>query len=459
MTGTFVKGAGSAAKAFFQPSAAGKTQGTGFQQVLDSHTGKSGEESQIKDASKTRDSAASRTDVTDRKLAGESLQAKEANRLDEKNADMGQVPEELTEEELAAAMEALGSAVNRLQEELAQILGISMEELQAVMDRLDMQPADLLNQDKLTGLFLKAAGADSTLSLLTDNALYQDYKAVLAKLDAAVQQLEKDAGMDVKELLACVQEKQDALPELESAAAIEVTAEQADAGEQEGNLPGTENRNAEEVLQEAEAPEERNTRREADGGQSQNSASKGGDQNQESSLLLQNLKAEGFQGQVSQAAETASVWNAETQDIMKQILDYMKIHIKTGESTLEMQLHPENLGTVQVHIASKGGAVTAHFVTQNETVKAVLESQMIQLQESFQEQGVKVEAVEVTVQAHEFERNLDQGRGRQQEEPSKKQRTRRLNLSEVLNSGELEEEDAIAADIMSANGSTVDYTA
>lgn len=69
----------------------------------------------------------------------------------------------------------------------------------------------------------------------------------------------------------------------------------------------------------------------------------------------------------------------DTENIMRQIMDYMKIQVKADTSNLEMQLHPASLGTVQVQIASKGGAVTANFIAQNETVKAALESQMVQL--------------------------------------------------------------------------------
>ena len=143
---------------------------------------------------------------------------------------------------------------------------------------------------------------------------------------------------------------------------------------------------------------------------------------------------------------------------MEQILDYMKVQLGSDVTSLEMQLHPASLGTLQIQIASKAGVVTANFITQNEAVKAALESQMVQLKEQFE--GVKVEAIEVTVQTHEFERNLDeQGRGRGGQEPGKKNRTRRVNLNASLMQEGLEEEEALAADMLAAGGSTVDYTA
>ena len=179
-------------------------------------------------------------------------------------------------------------------------------------------------------------------------------------------------------------------------------------------------------------------------------------------LFLQDLRTEEFRPEVQQSAEAANLAEADsTENIMRQIMDYMKVQLKEDTSSLEMQLHPASLGTVQVQIASRGGAVTANFITQNEAVKTALESQMPQLIERFGEQGVKVEAIEVTVQSHAFERNLEQGgnRDRQNEEPARKGRVRRINLNDTVSMESMEEEDALAADMMAVSGNTVDYTA
>jgi len=177
-------------------------------------------------------------------------------------------------------------------------------------------------------------------------------------------------------------------------------------------------------------------------------------------LILQNLKAEQFNPEVSQTTQTTmSAWDADTQNIMRQIMDYMRIQVKPDMSNLEMQLHPESLGTVQIHVASKGGMVTAQFIAENEAVKSVLESQMIRLQEIFEEQGIKVNSIEVNVQAHEFEQNLEQGRGNNRnQEPDRRTRTRRINLNSVMSSEEMEADEALAAEMMAADGNTVDYT-
>ena len=173
--------------------------------------------------------------------------------------------------------------------------------------------------------------------------------------------------------------------------------------------------------------------------------------------------------EVSAAEETpqmANAFSSQTMDIMNQIMDYMKIQLKPGMDQLQMQLHPESLATVHIQLTSKAGEVTAQFQVQNEEVKAVLESQIVELKESLKEQGVKVEAVQVTVENHGFESNLWQGQGKEENASSQNGRKaqRRINLRELdalsmEESEEISSEDALRAKIMEANGNTVDYTA
>jgi len=130
---------------------------------------------------------------------------------------------------------------------------------------------------------------------------------------------------------------------------------------------------------------------------------------------------------------------------------------------MELQLHPASLGNLRIQIAAKEGVITATFTTENETVRAALESQLITLKENFEQQGVKVEAVEVTVASHAFEQNLngDESHAGEQAEPEKKRGARRISLSELTADGleeELSDEDRIVAEMMKENGNTVDYT-
>ena len=146
----------------------------------------------------------------------------------------------------------------------------------------------------------------------------------------------------------------------------------------------------------------------------------------------------------------------------------MKTQIKADMSTLEMQLNPANLGAVNVALSSKDGNVTAQFTTQSELVKAALESQIMILKENLEQAGVKVNAVEVSVESHAFERNLDeQGQNsgqeaKEEEEKRLRKATRRLNINDLFaddNSVELSEEESLTAEMMQADGNVMDYKA
>ena len=107
----------------------------------------------------------------------------------------------------------------------------------------------------------------------------------------------------------------------------------------------------------------------------------------------------------------------------------------------------------------------AQLAAQNQTVKEALETQVAELRQSLSQQGIKVDAIEVTVASHEFEQNLEENarqeeQMREQMQQSGKQTRRSLNLSELDElSGLMTEEEQLVAQIMRDNGNQVDLTA
>ena len=77
-------------------------------------------------------------------------------------------------------------------------------------------------------------------------------------------------------------------------------------------------------------------------------------------------------------------------------------------------------------------------------------------------QGVRIEAVEVTVASHEFERNLDQNNeNRKTREEVKKTSSRKWNLSELdgefLDGEELTDSEQVELDMMKLTGNQLNY--
>ncbi len=402
----------------------------------------------------TADAAKKQSVSGTRLQKGSSLKAKESQIAQEETA-------ELSPEEQEQAIEVLGSAALKLMQEIADAFGITVEELQAAMDSLDMGQMDVLDASKLGALLLNLGGAEDLYALVTDGELYDTYRMLMDQLNGALQESADALGTEPEQLQALIQDNlESGIPVEEGLVRTEQTEKAAELWRQEGSQPvDAQSDAAGNGVQEAvqESQETQNQGEE----QKQERHSEGkSDREPQFNLLLQNLRAEQFQPNAAQAQNVAqsSPWSENTQNIMNQILDYMKLQLNADSTNLEMQLHPASLGTLQIQLASKAGVVTANFIAQNEAVKAALETQMIQLKEQFEEQGIRVESIEVTVQTHEFERNLDeQGRGRN-EQPEKKNRSRKINPGGAVSMEDAEAEEPVAERI-TATGSTVEYTA
>lgn len=156
--------------------------------------------------------------------------------------------------------------------------------------------------------------------------------------------------------------------------------------------------------------------------------------------------------------------SVETKTIISQIVESFGLNQGIDETSIQMQLNPENLGKLFINVTAKEGAVSASIVATNEVVKEALETQIIALKENLNQAGVKVDAVEVTVASHEFERNLEQNNTKDEQQAmyQEKNSNRRKNIdSSILDNqvGIMTEEETLVAKMMLENGNTIDYTA
>ena len=453
MAGTTIKGVGNGSNVQMPDltTAAKQNAGTGFQAVWN----KTQSSAQTANASTNNRNRTDRSDVR----RGDSLKNGDRQRdnLVHASDDKGTDSEKTDAKDLEKAQEVLGTIVQNLIGQITGTFSISEEELQVIMDDLGMTKMDLTDPTSLNELLMNISGAQDSFALLTDEDLYGNVKGIMNLQNELVGQAQEDLNVTFEEWQQTV-----AGIAQETVAEPVITVEMDDtvnttAGSQTGEaaIPTQEP----EIL-ENQAAQNTQGEKAGDFGEKQEHAANG----EHGNLLLQNLKEGNFLTQLQQTAQTEEAGPVDTQDIMRQIMDYMKVSVKPDSSDLEMQLHPQSLGTLHIQMAAKNGVVTANFITENETVKAALESQMVQLKENFTEQGIKVEAIEVMVQTHQFEQNLEQGRdgsgSREAEAGVGKRRTRRINLNTAFAEDEPQtEEDRIAADMMSANGNTVDFTA
>lgn len=155
-----------------------------------------------------------------------------------------------------------------------------------------------------------------------------------------------------------------------------------------------------------------------------------------------------------------SYTSVDAEDIMRQVTDSVKVNISEDVTEMELRLHPASLGTVNMQVNSQNGQISAHLTVQNETVKAVLESQLIKLQETFAEQGTKVDSIEVTVANYNLDSSNHDSMQRGEEENRRNGSKRRnINLNGISSFDEFTDEEKLQAEVMDMNGSSVDFTA
>lgn len=384
-------------------------------------------------------------------------------------------------------MDDVSKSTDDMKDEListvAEDLNVSEDDLITAMENLGMVWTDLLNQQNLAdvAIELNVSGDSTELLLNSDfqNAL-MDVNQILT--DAAV-----NLGMDVNEFTDIVAQMTLVEPD-EAAALNEVagkalnstvqTAEEAetadngtvkadvvtkaDAGQTKDNTYVV-NENAvksvDDDMDAAGSSQDFTGNSDSDGKQADTEGNNGILFAQDTAA---NVMAELNADDVN--ADYRPYMSTDTTELINQIVDNIRLNVSQDTTSIEMQLNPENLGRVYVHLSAKEGTVNAQLTATNEVVKEALEAQIVTLKENLNQAGVKVDAVEITVSSHGFERNLEQDQSREEQEgeyqeAAAKQRRRNINMSSMDElAGVMTEEESLVAQMMRDNGNSVDMT-
>ena len=100
--------------------------------------------------------------------------------------------------------------------------------------------------------------------------------------------------------------------------------------------------------------------------------------------------------ETAEAQSTASVAPQKDYEVARQIVEQARLLRMPEQTEMVIRLKPEHLGelTLKVSVAASG-AVNATFHTDNASVRAIIETSMIQLKHELQAQGLKVDNVGV----------------------------------------------------------------
>ncbi len=368
---------------------------------------------------------------------------KNTDKTEEKTEVSETVSAEATEETEELDAEAVEKAINEIMAVIQQVLGVTNEELKSALEELGISTEDLLNTDMIPKIVVALTEGADELSVMTNEELFANVQDITAKVEDILNDLSNQFNLEPEEMKNILQSMfEENAPEEELV--------KASFNDDTADVPLMEEVRVQNVVTEKDSAAKSDDRE-------QNTDNSAGQQ-----MTFAQTVAERIEQAVAKMETTYS--QATTESIMNQIEDVIKVIQKENLTEMELQLHPASLGTVKVALAAREGVITATFTAENEAVRAALETQMVTLKQSFEEQGIKVEAVEVTVASHAFERNLDgEGNGNANDEtaPDKKKGARRITLSDLTDEAveeELNDEDRIVAEMMKQNGNTVDYT-
>ena len=416
----------------------------------------------------------------------------------------GQETESLDEEKIKDLAEEISEITNQIVDKIKSEFEVTDEEIEEAMEVLGLTIADLTKPTELRNLLMELTGTTDSIELLTNVELYDSVKEVTDFASNLFTEVAKDFSLSTEQLTEMINTEsfEEALNEVdvsvktnESEAEVEAEAEivsevtvdkttdaalafensdKANANETKPVESNNSNESEEVPIDtEKKAPDkiekpESFTQSslmndEAMNERSENRKSFNFDSSKNQEFTFNQTQAVTNQtvNTVGDIVETVTSYTtgADTDNIMRQVTDYVKVHISEDVTKMEIELHPASLGTVNMQINSQNGQITAHLTVQNELVKSVLETQMIKLQETFDEQGTKVSAIEVTVAEYSLNSQSDNNYSEERNGRDYGSKKKGINLNEIGSLDELDEEEQLEAKVMEMNGSSVNYTA
>ena len=382
--------------------------------------------------------------------------------------------QEVSPEEVNQMMDSAKEVLKEVAEELDVTEDVVLE----AMEVLGLDLLSLLDPTNMTDLVLEITD-EEPMAMVTNEELFNTVKDLSSMVDATVADLADDMDIEISDVISKVEQAEVQLSNTpETQMSVEANSDSEEVKEmpkytvnihtetkevkattdEKGNVVSTQTvETKDETAEISKVAQKSETKHESAKDNESGSHLLG-----QSNNLLNNLANNTHEVTHTELPQQ-SFFSNETQNIMNQIMDNIKVNVNPDVQELEMQLHPESLGTVKINLVNKGGEITAEFKVASENIKEAVETQIIDLKQALKDSGVKVEAVNVSVDTSGFDSNLWQGKGNDDnfEQDDKNKKPHRINLNEIdeLFKDEASEEEILAAEMMEVNGNTVDYQA
>lgn len=367
-----------------------------------------------------------------------------------KNADTSSISDVNSKADNKDVTDTVKEVCEDIKDAIKEEFDVSDEDIKAAMELLGLTALDLLSTAKVAELIEQLTGTDA-LTLITNEDMMQSFNNIINVVD--------DANADIADMLGVKTEEVGIVLEQNNIAPVvnsEDTAKQdnvkeSDAKNAEDNINQTVDN--QESLSEVLA---KKITTESDG-KAKNNMSESNEANNKVTYadvadnMISNI-TDTFADIITEGISTVK-----EADIVNQVIDSVKLMASRELTSMEVMLNPEHLGSVHITVTARNGIVSAQIAAQNEQVKTALENQMVTLREQFESQGLKVDAVEITVMAHSFEAGQNFGQSESERKQGESKVHRKLDLSSF--DDELEEDLESTAPAPKAEGSSVEYLA
>lgn len=367
-----------------------------------------------------------------------------------KNADTSSISDVNSKADNKDVTDTVKEVCEDIKDAIKEEFDVSDEDIKAAMELLGLIALDLLSTAKVAKLIEQLTGTDA-LTLITNEDMMQSFNNIINVVDDANADIADMLGVKTEEV-GIVLEQNNIVPVVNS----EDTAKQAD-GKEADTKNADDNINQtvdnQESLSEVLA---KKITTESDG-KAKNNMSESNEANNKVTYadvadnMISNI-TDTFADIITEGISTVK-----EADIVNQVIDSVKLMASRELTSMEVMLNPEHLGSVHITVTARNGIVSAQIAAQNEQVKTALENQMVTLREQFESQGLKVDAVEITVMAHSFEAGQNFGQSESERKQGESKVHRKLNLSSF--DDELEEDLESTAPAPKAEGSSVEYLA
>lgn len=357
--------------------------------------------------------------------------------------------------------EQLKEFISEMRDTLKKSLNLDDEQLDDLLAQLNLNVLQLLQPENLQNLLLTAAGKEP-LDLVTDSSLADLLQNMQQSLDVLAGKLEINAqDMDSEQMTELLKQLSESNGEngiwaLKADEAVDgenhTTPEMKEPATQKNDLPELKNQTEEYTVHEENTGIDVTVKTQAETEES--GTGRGENFQQEIAGGIVNRLSQAVQDTESiPAAFQADVQQTE---ILQQLVERIRVFQGNDVQKMEVQLYPEHLGKVQIQVAMKSGVMTAQITAETEIAKRAIESQLVQLKENFEQQNLKVDAVEVSEATSGFqsEQERQDGMNKQEEKTTVRRRgLRGMNLEEE------EPEEEAETEVLKAQGASVEFRA